>query len=169
MNIIACLQETVSNRKRYLGGDSILKLECFAYGYMESLRHNGLVERTGPPFEPFLWWLALHKNGKEWKSGWSVGWGKTLLSKFNGDEDKAFGAFGVLLDEYASFVPVKRAALPVPVGGGGDGMHQRFKSEDARIPNVVDIYQLSPPRFLLFDVHVCTRALRNPGDGIPKH
>ncbi len=44
--------------------------EALAYGYMECLAINGIIEQDAPSMVPFLWWLTETKPGS-WSAGWA--------------------------------------------------------------------------------------------------
>jgi hypothetical protein len=95
----------------YLSEPSITALYNFINGYSFHNEARFEIQKgTDPPFPEFHNWTAMRLGFKESTSGWC----KMLLKVKNGDEEKAFQRFFVLLDEFRGRQArvVRRAELP---------------------------------------------------------
>lgn len=79
----------------YLSEKSITLLYGFLAGYNFD-KWIETVKNTNPPFGEFNNWVAMKLGFYESTSGWR----RMLLKVENGDEEKAFDRFFVLLDEF---------------------------------------------------------------------
>ncbi len=108
--------EAIGNRSAmYIDpSQSITALYNFLSGYQSGSNWKKIVRNTEPSYAEFNNWVAMKLNFYEATKGWR----RMLLERENGDEERAFKEFFVLLDEFRNRKETRlfRAELPKKPG-----------------------------------------------------
>ncbi len=93
---------------------SITALYNYLHGYMDGTNRTQIVRNTEPSWAEFNNWVAMKLNFFESTKGWR----QMLLERENGDEERAFKRFFVLLKQFRNRKEtcLFRSELPKGVG-----------------------------------------------------
>ena len=93
---------------------SITALYNYLHGYLDGTNRTKIVRNTEPSWAEFNNWVAMKLNFYESTKGWR----RMLLERENGDEEKAFNRFFILLKEFRNRKETCLFRVEPPKGSG---------------------------------------------------